>query len=514
MSRISYLRKTPEGWSQSIRRMVSLNGLSLEPAEAREIVQYLSNRHGLAPEELRPALYEVERRHLSERPDMPEIVRSTCTVCHSLGRIATQRRTPGEWELLTATHRGLYPLIDRQVFRRGSVPEEEGDFEFPMDAAAARLANTYPLHTSEWADWSRNMRPARLAGTWAVRGYEVGRGPFFGTVSVEPLADRADEFTTTARYVYPAEGAEVTRGGEGLVYTGYQWRGRSIGQGGEHPELREVMFVERDWRTMHGRWYTGAYDELGVDVRLERVDGGPVVLGTYPDRVRAGTEATLTLFGVELPGTLGTTEVDLGAGVEVLGVSDVRPDRATVRVRVAAGASEGARDVLVPGARTGGALVVYDAVDYIRVEPHPALAHTGGVIRAPGHARFEAIGYTAGPDGRQGNEDDIRIGAMPARWSLVEYPRTYDDDDVAFVGTIDDRGRFMPALDGPNPERSGNRNNIGEVWVAAEYVPEGAEAGAAPLRARGYLVVSPPVYMDWDGQTTTLQATEQDGGHR
>src|SRR5690606_13236149 len=374
---------------------------------------------------------------------------------------------------LTATHRGLYPLIDRQVFRRGSVPEEEGDFEFPMDAAAARLANTYPLHTSEWADWSRNMRPARLAGTWAVRGYEVGRGPFFGTVSVEPLADRADEFTTTARYVYPAEGAEVTRGGEGLVYTGYQWRGRSIGQGGEHPELREVMFVERDWRTMHGRWYTGAYDELGVDVRLERVDGGPVVLGTYPDRVRAGTEATLTLFGVELPGTLGTTEVDLGAGVEVLGVSDVRPDRATVRVRVAAGASEGARDVLVPGARTGGALVVYDAVDYIRVEPHPALAHTGGVIRAPGHARFEAIGYTAGPDGRQGNEDDIRIGAMPARWSLVEYPRTYDDDDVAFVGTIDDRGRFMPALDGPNPERSGNRNNIGEVWVAAEYVPEG-----------------------------------------
>src|SRR5690606_33899554 len=103
----------------------------------------------------------------------------------------------------------------------------------------ARLANTYPLHTSEWADWSRNMRPARLAGTWAVRGYEVGRGPFFGTVSVEPLADRADEFTTTARYVYPAEGAEVTRGGEGLVYTGYQWRGRSIGQGGEHPELRD-----------------------------------------------------------------------------------------------------------------------------------------------------------------------------------------------------------------------------------------------------------------------------------
>src|SRR5690606_15912378 len=156
--------------------------------------------------------------------------------------------------------------------------------------------------------------------------------------------------------------------------------------------------VERDWSTMHGRWYTGSYDEMGVDVRLERVDGGPVVLGTYPDRVRTGTEASLTLFGVDLPGTLGAADVQFGAGVEVLDVSDVRPDRATVRIRVASDAADGARDVLIPGARTGGALVVYGAVDYIRVEPHRGIAHTGGVVRAPGQARFEAIGYTTGPD--------------------------------------------------------------------------------------------------------------------
>jgi quinohemoprotein amine dehydrogenase len=514
MSRISYLRKTPEGWTQSIRRMVSLNGLSLDPAEAREIVRYLSTRHGLAPEELRPALYEVERRHLTERPDMPEIVRETCTACHSLGRIATQRRTPEEWRLLTETHRGLYPLVDRQVFRRGSVPEEEGDFEFPVDAAVARLADTYPLHTPEWADWARNMRPARLAGTWAVRGYEIGRGPFFGTVVVEPVQGRTDEFTTNTQYVYPAEGTEVRRTGDGLVYTGYQWRGRSTGQGDEHAELREVMFVERDGDAMHGRWYTGAYDELGVDVRLERVDEGPLVLGAYPDRVRAGTETRLTLFGVDFPSTLGAADIDLGAGVEILDVSDVQAGRATVQVRVSADAAAGARDLLLPGARTGGAVVVYGTIDYVRVEPYRAVARTGGAAYAPGQARFEAVAYADGPDDRRDTEDDVRIGAVPATWSLIEYPRTYGDDDLAFVGSIDGRGRFTPALDGPNPERSGNRNNIGEVWVAAEHTPEGAEAGAAPLRARGFLVVSPPVYMDWDGQITTLQATEQDGGHR
>ncbi len=49
MTRLSYLRKTPEGWQTSIRRMVSLNGVDIEPATAREIVRYLANEHGIAP---------------------------------------------------------------------------------------------------------------------------------------------------------------------------------------------------------------------------------------------------------------------------------------------------------------------------------------------------------------------------------------------------------------------------------------------------------------------------------
>ena len=32
---------------------------------------------------------------------------------------------------------------------------------------------------------------------------------------------------------------------------------------------REVMFVERDWQEMSGRWFTGAYDETGIDVKLD-----------------------------------------------------------------------------------------------------------------------------------------------------------------------------------------------------------------------------------------------------
>src|SRR5438046_8907578 len=59
LSRISWRRTTPEGWEQTIKRMISLDGLKLEPAEAREILKYLSNNLGLASEEARPAAFDV-----------------------------------------------------------------------------------------------------------------------------------------------------------------------------------------------------------------------------------------------------------------------------------------------------------------------------------------------------------------------------------------------------------------------------------------------------------------------
>ena len=62
MSRISFQRNTPEGWQNTIQRMAALNGLSIEPATARQVVKYLANNHGLAPEEAKPAAWEVEKR--------------------------------------------------------------------------------------------------------------------------------------------------------------------------------------------------------------------------------------------------------------------------------------------------------------------------------------------------------------------------------------------------------------------------------------------------------------------
>ena len=65
--------------------------------------------------------------------------------------------------------------------------------------------------------------------------------------------------------------------GQALVYTGYQWRGRS--NPGADSELREVMLVERDQSEMSGHWFTGAYDEIGPDVRLQRVGSAALLTG-------------------------------------------------------------------------------------------------------------------------------------------------------------------------------------------------------------------------------------------
>src|SRR6202789_3367119 len=86
LSRISWIRTTPEGWEEAIKRMVRLNGVSLEPADARLIVKYLSTSHGLAPEEAKPVMYMTEHR-IQDEVIPNESVRTTCNTCHALGRV-------------------------------------------------------------------------------------------------------------------------------------------------------------------------------------------------------------------------------------------------------------------------------------------------------------------------------------------------------------------------------------------------------------------------------------------
>ena len=499
MQRISYSRKTPEGWEMSVRRMMSLNNVKLDGPAARSIVRYLSDHQGLAPAELRPGRFEVERRLIEYRYTADARTETTCRACHSMGRVITQRRTRSEWELLVATHRSLYPDADFQAFRRnGPPPDSAPSAPHPMDVAITHLSRTFPLRTPEWAAWSATMRTPRLEGAWVLSGNEPGRGAFYGQLTIARGA--ADgEFVTQASYRYANGGPVVRRNGHAIVYTGYQWRGRSTDpalRARDTVGLREVMFVEPGWQEMSGRWFTGGYDEIGVDVSLKRLGANIVVSGVAPRALRTGTQAQdVTIFGANLPRNLAATAIDFGPGVSVERVVRQSPDSVTVRVNVNAAAETGARDLFAAGASLRDAAVVFNRIDRIKVVPLAGMARVGGIVFPKELQQFDALAYHNGPDGKPDTPDDVEIGRVDATWSLEEYGVTYDDDDVKFVGTLDRTGLFTPAADGPNPSRSANRNNVGDVWVVATYLAEGKDD--RPLKARAHLIVTVPLYVQF-----------------
>ncbi|WP_420449996.1 quinohemoprotein amine dehydrogenase subunit alpha [Candidatus Palauibacter sp.] len=493
MTRISYERKTPEGWQTSVRRMMALNDVSLGPDEAREVVRYLSNRQGLAPEELEPGRFEVERRLIEHVYEADRDVENTCIQCHSMGRVITQRRTREEWELLMATHRGLYPLVDFQGFLRGG----DGDAPQPVDVAIDHLSEAFPLETPEWSAWSASMRTPRLAGTWALAGFEPGKGQIFGTVEIS-AGDAPDEFRSRASYTYAESGQEVSRSGQSIVYTGYQWRGRSNPGGAD--ELREVMTVDRGWQAMTGRWFAGAYDEFGPDVKLTRVSGGPVVSGVHPRAIRTGASSTeLRVHGVNLPANADAADFDFGPGVRVESVAGGDGSRVTVRLSVDDDAAVGGRDLFLGGVGLPGAIRVHDGVDRLEVTPRAGMARIGGAAFPKGYQPYDAIGWDDGPDGEPNTADDLRLGRVPVTWSMEEYAATFDDDDIQYVGALGSDGIFTPAIDGPNESRVGDRNNVGDVWVVATYAGADAAPGATrSLRARAHLIVTVPLYLKFD----------------
>jgi quinohemoprotein amine dehydrogenase len=426
-----------------------------------------------------------------------------CSKCHSMGRVILQRRTKTDWEYLIAMHRGYYPISDFQAFRRlgplQTLPGPDGrppDNRQPMEKAIAHLSTAFPLATPEWSAWSANMRAPKLAGRWAFAGYQPGKGPVYGVVTISPGAAE-DEFITACDAVYARNGQALQRTGKAIVYTGYQWRGRSLAGDQDKEGMREVMFVDRDMHQMTGRWFTGAYEEIGMDVRLDRIGNDPVVLGLDRMAIKKGATGTIAIHGINLPANVMADGIDLGRGVKVTRVVSSTPTMVKAEVEVSSDAPIGKRDVFVAGASLPAGAVVYDKVDAIKVRPQAGMARLGGINFPKGFAQFEAIAYSNGADGKPGTKDDIEIGPVEAAWRMDEYASTYGDDDIQFVGKLDNNGFFTPNVDGPNPARHNHTNNYGDVWVVATYHPPDGK-DAAPVRGRAHLLVTVPLYIRFD----------------
>ena len=509
LTRISWERTTPEGWQQVIKRMVRLNNLQLTPGEARQIVRALSTTHGLAPEEAKlSAYYWEQRRQDEEFPN--ETVRTTCASCHPFAVPKSWRRSKEEWDLLVNMHVGYFPVAEFTAFRRpprapNAPPPPPGqDQRDPVEQAIDTISKAYPLHTTEWSNWKASMRAPRLQGRWLLNGYQPGRGPVVGEVRIEP-AGTPDEFNTILDYTYTRDGAKHQRAGKAIVYTGYAWRGRTMREPADTtgPEqIREVMAISRDQATIEGRWFWGGYNELEINAKLTRITGSPAISHVSSTRLRAGSTGNgIDIYGTAFPADIQPRDIDLGAGLTVTQVRLQNSGRLTVTLDVAKDAPIGRRDLFVRQVLFPSAIAVYDTVDYIKVTPETGLARLGGTSHPKGLQQFEAIGMNRGADGKPKTADDIDLGPLTnVQWSLEEFIAVYGDDDIQFVGTLNDNGLFTPAGEGPNPKRKFSRNNYGDVWIVATY--RGTDAAETkdrkPLSGRAYLISTVPLYIRWD----------------
>ncbi len=521
LSRISWVRTTPEGWDSVIKRMVRLNGAALAPEEARHIVRYLADTHGLAPEEAKPVHYLVEKRLVDETNIPSESVRTSCAACHGFAQPLSWRRSSQEWKNLQEFHVALYSQADAQ-YRRPATDRPGAVFgttepivnkpgTIPVTAgqvALEYLRKVAPLRTPEWTAWEARKQAPRLAGKWLASAWLPGKGLFYGTFTVAPGASDS-EFKTETALRNLAGGDVLNAHGSGVVYAGYAWRGRTTSAAApsapnafDQP-LRSTMLFNPDRKSASGRWFWGDYQEFGYDVTLTRADGSPVIGAVWPAAIKAGTKAQVVhIYGDAFPAGLTAKDIDLGAGVTVSKLVSAAPGEVVVSVDVAADAKLSAHDVSIGSAVLATALPVYQKIDYLKVTPETTVSRLGSGKRTPGFAQFEAWGFDAGADGKPHTADDVKVGVVPADFSVEEFQATWYDDDKDYVGKLSPAGFFTPSSDGPNPQRSGNRNNYGDIWVVATAKTE-KDATGQPLTARSYLVITVPAYKRWDNPSVS-----------
>ena len=208
-SRISFRRTTPEGWERTITRMMALNGVKIDAPTARAGREVPVRQPAALPRKRRGRSATKWSGGWVDENASPKDIEGTCNACHSVGRVLSQRRTRQEWELLIAMHRGYYPIIDRQTYRRmgpaPTRPRRVGPATRPAASRPRRRSTTWPrptrLKRTDWAAWSRRDAPGAHRGHVGALGLGARQGPGVRPRRAGGRADgAADEFTSQITY--------------------------------------------------------------------------------------------------------------------------------------------------------------------------------------------------------------------------------------------------------------------------------------------------------------------------
>lgn len=482
--RISDGRRTPEGWDMTVVRMDYAHGVKLTAEERAQVVKYLSDNFGLAPSETREHRYILERQPQYLEKQGNQLLTEMCVRCHSAARIGVQRRTEDDWRRLVNFHVGQFPSIEYSAGGR-----DRNWYDIASRDVVQVLARLNGYESAAWRDWQAVPAPD-ASGRWRLAGYRPGHGAYEGEADIRRSGEDRYDLNVTLRW---ADGRSDTAQGSSIVYGKHEWRATLRQADGA--QVQQVFSIEPGARRMSGRWFFSGQDALGGDLVAVRADAQApsAVLSVAPAALRAGSTETITLHGANLAG-----EVSLGPDLRIVEVVSRDADKFVLKVAARAGARDGLRSVRVGTAQLAGGLPVYRKVDYLKVVPERPIARLGGNggSRAKLPAQLEAIGWAVGPDGKRGTKDDIRIGALPAQWSLDNLtPAAAEMGDADFaVGRMEANGLFWPADAGPNPRRKFGTNNAGELKATARVADGNRSLSASvPLFVAAQRWNDPPI---------------------
>jgi quinohemoprotein amine dehydrogenase len=478
-SRISEQRKTPEGWEMTINRMRLIHGLRLSgrdvpiaQASMRELVKHLADTQGLAPEESQPYRYLIEQ-DLNRIEDMDPELAVMCGRCHSSARFALQRRTEAEWELLVHFHLGQYPSTEYSLFGRDRDWLNEAKTK-----TVPALAEAYPLQTAAWSAWQAVDKPD-LAGRWILTGHMAGKGELYAVMTA--TTTEPDYYSLSIEGEY-SNGESVSGKGKALVYTGYDWRGQ-LTFGDE--SMRQVLAADPSGERLSGRMFLKDQSLLGMQLSAVRDDDNARINSVFPTHIQRGGSQQFTISGSALNG-----EITLPGGLSVDKVLQRDKNRIVLKINASADATIGEGSIRVGAAGLDNALMVYNELNSLAVEPAYAIARVGGnggsTTRV--EAAFRAVGIDHGADGVAGTDDDLRLGYLDGiSWQVAPWDSTAEqDEDVRFAGKMGTgSGIFQPAAAGPNPERAHSTNNAGNLKVIASRGED-----AAAISGEGHLIVT------------------------
>lgn len=442
LSRISGQRKSPEGWMMTINRMNLIHAAGIAPETRNALVAYLSETQGLAPSETTAYRYALEKNP-STIEAFEEPLKSMCARCHTGARAMLQARTPEEWTTVIDFHVGQFPTVEYQALGR-----DRDWYRIAREEIAPMLAESHPLETAAWTAWS-GAEHAPVAGDWVVLTELPGKGQAYGRLTI---AGEGSPYAVTGTFRL-ADGTELPAQGRMNLYTGYEWRANLTV--GDTP-MRQVIALSEDGQSLAGRQFVHAHDSLGAAITGARADGPAVVLGAVPEAA-SGLSAPVQIVGVGL-GALTAA----GGGLDGLAANDFG---ATATIT-----AEAPGLVRVEAGDSGASVGLYDTIDSLTVEPAFTIARVGGEGAPPiTPAGFRAVAWWAGADGENGTEDDVRIGQIPATWSVENLHEVAAKmEDTRWSGVMGADGIFTPAVAGPNPERPFTTNNAGELTVTAE----------------------------------------------